>query len=175
MSPRRILFPLLFIIGGILIVSIVFSVIKYSENIRTIKTFPSFSAWTLEGERISIVSQEENTFTCLVFFRPDCNACREKISQIINQGNRVKTLQWLFVTQAPYEDVSRFIVDTGLYRFSNATTLLLDSPELYTKYRISNFPALFLYNPAGDYISRCKDSADFNRFLNSLLKWCREE
>ena len=175
MTQRRILILFLAAVGCIFIVSIGLSVVRYSENKKTIETFPTFSAWTVEGEKISVVNQDKSLYTCLVFFSPECNACRKKISQIIDYGSRVESLRWLFVTQAPYEDVSRFIVETGLYRFSNATTLLLDSPELFTKYRISGFPALFLYGPDGNYIGRCKNSAGFDRFLNSLNKWCREE
>lgn len=174
MSNKKIILFLLSSLLLFIICVICSSLIKYWRNIQAIRYFPTFSAWTIEGEESTIDTWDKTSYTCLVFFNPDCGACKEKIRHIITLNNDFDNLQWLFLTPAQYEEVSRFIAETGLYGTSNATTLLLDSSALFTHYRIRNLPAFFLYGPDGELICRCKSGNSFERFLNQVNKWCRK-
>lgn len=173
MNKKKIILFLLLSLLTFVICILCFSFIKYRHNIQVIKHFPTFSAWTIEGEELTIDTWDKTSYTCLVFFSPECSACKEKIRHIITLN--YKNLRWLFLTPAPYEEVSLFIAENGLYGTSNATTLLLDHPALFTHYRIRNLPAFFLYGPDGELICRCKSGDSFERFLNQVNKWCRKE
>lgn len=175
MVKKKVLILSFVVIISFLISIICFSIVRYINNIRDIKNFPIFSAWTIEGEYLTLTEKIDSVYTCLFFFSPDCKTCREEIKNIIDISGYYDNVQWIFLTSASYEEVFRFAIEIGLCHFTNITILLLDSQILYLKYRVNTPPAIFLYGPDGKYISRCKNYTGFNRFMNNLNKWCQKE
>jgi len=155
----------------ILAKGIFLKVLKANDRDDRIKTLPSFSLGTLNGE-IFNSADLKNGPLLLVYFHPDCDYCQYEISSLIRHDIQSKGVKVLLVSNALPETIDEFMeqFETGQDEFC----ILSDSSFVFANlFGISVIPVSLIYNENLELIKFFKGEVSPNAILNFLNDVCQ--
>lgn len=118
------------------------------------RIMPEICALDVFGDSIncnSMLNPEKKT--AILFFSPECNACRKEINDIVTFQSEFQDIQWVFITIAQYEELHSFVKECPISSLPDAFLLREDYPTNHLLFDVSTPPALFVYNEKGKLIA----------------------
>ena len=142
----KIILPVLFIvILSILIISMVGKANSQKEALARISTLPDFSMKMLSGETFH-TSQIDKGPVLIVHFHPECDYCKEELSEIISSDIPEMTEYILLVSSAHAESVKAMF--SGFCpELNNNLIALVDTSYLFIRlFEGAVVPSNYIYN-----------------------------
>ena len=150
---RRYTFPLVSIIAVLALAAVLWYMRSRVQTDRPYRTLPEIYALTMTGDSVNCNTiLESGKKTAILFFNPECEACKNEMREIIKNQKYFLNVQWLFITNAQAEEVGSFIKDYPVQSSPDSYLLREDYPKCHMLFDVSAPPALFIYNEKGKLI-----------------------
>lgn len=154
------------IIFIILIRGIIVKVVKANDSAERIKTLPSFSLVTLEGNVFNSEDLREGP-VLIVYFHPECEYCQYEISSLIENDIQSKGIKVLLVSNARPDSIRKFMQK---FEFDhNDFQILSDTSIAFTElFGINVIPVNLIYNEDLKLVKFLKGEMHPDAILNYL-------
>ena len=151
----------LMLVGGIIV-----KVVKANDSAERIRTLPSFSLGTLEGDIFNSDDLKSGPLL-IIYFHPECEYCEYEISSLIANDIQSRGIKVLFVSNARPESIKRFMEPFNI-NFKNFH-ILSDTSLVFTQiFGISVVPVNILYDEDLKLVKYFKGEVKPDAILNYL-------
>jgi thiol-disulfide isomerase/thioredoxin len=168
---RRYTLPLVIIIAVLALVAVSRYMRGRVQTERPYRTLPEICALTMTGDSVNCNTiLESGKKTAILFFNPECEACKNEMREIIKNQKYFLNVQWLFITIAQAEDVESFIKDYPVQSIPDSYLFREDYPKSHMLFDVSAPPALFVYNEKGKLIVADKGENSIQKIARKLKR-----
>ena len=145
---------------------IILKVGKAKDSAERIKTLPSFTLSTIEGDVFNSDDMERGPLL-IVYFHPECEHCRYEISSLFESRLQSKTVKVLFVSNARPDSIRRFMKPFDIN--SENIHILTDTSVVFTEiFGIHVVPVIMLYDENLKLVKYFKGEVRTDAILNYL-------
>jgi len=149
------------LVGGIVV-----KVVKANESAERIKTLPSFTLETLEGNIFNSGDLKKGPLL-IVYFHPECEYCQYEISSLISNDIQSSGIKVLFVSNARPDLIKRFMEQFDIN--SKNFHILSDTSVVFTEiFGIHVVPVNILYDENLKLIKYFKGEVKTDAIFNYL-------
>lgn len=112
--------------------------------------FPMESLIGIDGEAFSTHDVlDEGKATIVFFLSPECGACTEQTNAITSDMDRMKDVQFLFITTYYPESTQAFLEDHSIGSYENIRFGYDGNLTLQQHYHLNAVPSIYFYNAEG--------------------------
>lgn len=128
-----------------------FNIIKVPDSTR-------FTKDNLKNKRATII----------MVFSPDCDHCQHETKELIKNIELFKKVQIVMASPTAYPYIKKFYEEYEIAKYPNI--IMGRDPAYYlgTFYKIRSFPAIFLYNKKGEFVSAFDGSVPVEKIAEAL-------
>lgn len=153
---------LIMLVGGI-----VAKVIKANDSAERIKTLPSFTLESLDGNIFSSDDLEKGPLL-IVYFHPECEYCQYEISTLISNDIQSRGIKILLVSNARPEAIRKFMEPFDIN--SENFNILSDTSVVFSEmFGIHTVPVNILYDVNLKLVKYFKGEVKTETILNYLV------
>jgi peroxiredoxin len=106
--------------------------------------------------------------TIVIVFSPDCDHCQHEVNEIKANYKLFKKAQLLMVTSSDFKYVKAFYDE---YKIADFPLITMGRDPNYmfgTFFKVKSFPAIFLYNKKGNYVTSFDGSVPVKMIADAL-------
>ncbi len=172
MNKRRVVLVLIliFVISLLAFFSIGF-IIKTkekSEIAEQLRSIPSFSFTTLNGNAFTKADLKGNLNTVFIFFNSECDFCQHEAQSISDNLLEFKDMQILFVSFESREIINDFSETYKLNKNPHITFLNDSTRSFNNEFGVTSFPYILIYGKDQKLIKKHKGQLNAQAIINTL-------
>jgi thioredoxin-related protein len=111
---------------------------------------------------------KKKTATIIILFSPDCEHCQHETKELTAKMDLFKKVQFVMASPLDYSLIRKFYDEYKIADYPNITMGRDPSYFLGTFYKVRSFPAIFVYDKKGNYVTSFSGSVPVEEVAASL-------
>lgn len=129
---------------------------------------PAFKIQKFDNSWLTRDQLPKNVQTVIIYFSPDCGHCKHEAKEIIKHIDKLKTVNFVWISYKPMEEIKEFYYVLGLDKFSNMYIGRDPNYAVPAFYRVKFTPFVAVYDKKGLFVKAFDGGAEMPQLLPLL-------
>jgi peroxiredoxin len=165
----KIIIPIL-ILGSLTFMGyMVVTKIKYKNKIsENIKTIPTFSYKTINGEVFCNKDLKNDTPKVFLYFNSECEHCQSEAEQIRDNVEKFANVQLVFISFEKPDKIVAFATKYKLNHYDNITFLCDSKVSFSITFDVKSLPTIVIYDKNKKLLEKIKGQVKVETILKKI-------